>query len=183
MVAEPILGAVLAGGQSRRFGSNKALARLGNKTLIEWAIEGIAAQTDEVVICGRAHAGYPALPDRPVPNLGPLGGLAAALYYAGEKGFDAVLTTGCDMPVFPPAIRTALVGHGPATVEGHQLIGYWPVHLGPQLDAHLATSQDRSIRRWMDIAGCRIVTLPDLNLPNINTPDDLKALSLLARSS
>ena len=33
-----IVGLVLAGGQSRRFGREKAVARLGERTLLEWSL-------------------------------------------------------------------------------------------------------------------------------------------------
>jgi molybdopterin-guanine dinucleotide biosynthesis protein A len=127
-----------------------------------------------VVICGRDHPPYPNLPDRPAQDLGPLGGLNAALFYAASKGFDGVLCTGCDMPVFPDALASALIGRDAAIVEGQYMIGYWPASLATDLDAHMATSEDRSVRGWLRIARPRRVITEQL--PNINTPDDLRRL-------
>ena len=167
-----ILGAILAGGQSRRFGSDKAQALLDGRPLIAHSRAALAAHVDAVVVCGGAGG----LPDRPRAGLGPLGGLNAALHHARAIGAKGVLTTGCDTPVFPDWAVRALIGDGPAVLEGHQLLGYWPVELADELDAHLAGSDDRSIRGWMARAGARIVPSAGAALPNINTPDDLAAL-------
>ncbi|WP_292963732.1 dihydrodipicolinate synthase family protein [Novosphingobium sp. UBA1939] len=85
-----ILGAVLAGGQSSRFGSDKALAELDGRTLLARAVEALQAQCDAVVVVGREDAPVPTLPDRPRPGMGPLGGIAAALHHAAEAGYDAI---------------------------------------------------------------------------------------------
>jgi hypothetical protein len=80
-----ILGAVLAGGQSSRFGSDKALAELDGRTLLARAVEALQAQCDAVVVVGREDAPVPTLPDRPRPGMGPLGGIAAALHHAAGR--------------------------------------------------------------------------------------------------
>jgi len=168
-----ILGAVLAGGRSRRFGSDKAIAEIDGKTLIDRAIGDLSACVDTVAVCGREIEGLLSLPDRPQADMGPLGGLNAALHHAASHGFAGVLSTGCDMPVFPPALAAALIGEGAAIVEGQQLLGYWPSRLAPLLDTHLETGTDRSIRGWLTVAQPRSV-VPDGPLPNINTPADLE---------
>ena len=169
-----ILGAVLAGGRARRFGGDKALALLHGRPLIEHAAEALAKHAAAVVICGRAHEPYPGLADRPGADMGPLGGLNAALHHAVDEGFEAVLTTGCDMPIFPDALAQALIGEGAAIVEGQYLMGYWPTALAPTLDDHLRENSDRSVRAWLAAVGPRQVAAPPL--PNINTPEDLERL-------
>jgi molybdopterin-guanine dinucleotide biosynthesis protein A len=169
-----VLGAVLAGGGSRRFGSDKAMALLHGKPLLVHAAEALARHTRAVVLCGRTMVGFSCLADRPAPDLGPLGGLNAALHHAAAHGFAGVLCTGCDMPVFPDALAQALIGEAPAIVEDQYLMGYWPAALAPLLDAHLAGGQDRSVRGWLAVAGPRIVPAPQL--PNINTQEDLRRL-------
>lgn len=171
LTAMMILGAVLAGGESRRFGSDKAQALLGDRRLLDHAVAAIAAHVDRVVVCGGAG-----LPDRPAAGLGPLGGLNAALHHARMIGAAGVLTTGCDSPVFPKAVAIALIGDGAAVLAGHRLLGYWPVELAEVLDAHLALGGDRSIRGWIDRTGARSVAYSGPPLPNINTPADLDAL-------
>ena len=59
MTQRPLLGAVLAGGRSERFGSDKALARLGGRTLLEQAVEALGAQCDAVIVVGREDAPAP----------------------------------------------------------------------------------------------------------------------------
>ncbi len=172
-----ILGAVLAGGRSTRFGSDKALAMLDGRPLIDHATAAIARHADHVIICGGDRSGFPGIPDRPAPGQGPLGGLNSALHHAMEHGYDAVLTTGCDMPDFPDAAAQALFAAGTAVLKGHHLIGLWPASLAPLLDWHLAETPDRSLFAWIARAGAGTVTVPDLHLPNINSAEDLTALA------
>ncbi|HEX7875718.1 MAG TPA: molybdenum cofactor guanylyltransferase [Sphingobium sp.] len=172
-----LLGAVLAGGRSSRFGSDKALAVMGDgRTLLEHAAAAIAPHVEAVVVCGRTVEGMAGLADRPAPDMGPLGGLNAALHHAASQGFDAVLTTGCDMPVYPAALAQALMGTSPAVLKGQQLAGFWPASLASELDAHLAEENNRSIFGWIERIGARIVERPDILLPNINRPADLRGL-------
>ncbi|MDO7834572.1 molybdenum cofactor guanylyltransferase [Sphingobium sp. HBC34] len=168
-----ILGAVLAGGRATRFGSDKAMARMADgRTLIDHATAGLAPHVVTVVLCGREGG----LPDRPAPDLGPLGGLNAALRHALDQGFTGVLTTGCDMPFYPTGLPAKLIGEGAAILKGQQLLGWWPAMLAPELDAHLAEDNNRSIHGWLDRISARVVDMPGLILPNINRPEDLAAL-------
>ena len=173
-MARRLLGAVLAGGRSSRFGSDKALAMLDGRPLIEHAAAALLPHVEQLVVCGRADPRWTCLPDLPAPGLGPLGGLAAALAHACSHGFNGVLSTGCDMPSLPSELAEALIGGGPAVIEGQQLIGYWPASLAPALLDHLAHSERRSIREWIAVAHARLV-VPTSPLPNINCPDDLAA--------
>ena len=173
-MAMRVLGAVLAGGRSRRFGSDKALALLGGKPLIEHAIEALGAQTDAVIVCGRDRGDW--VPDRPAPGLGPLGGVNAALHCAAERGFDAVLTCACDVPILQDNLRETLEAVGNASfISEMPVIGFWPAALADKLDAHLAASDDRSMRAWARVVGAVPVSLGK-PLPNINTPSDLAKL-------
>ena len=173
-MARTILGAILAGGQSTRFGSDKALALLDGRPLIEHAAATLVPYVEKLVVCGRSDPRWTCLPDQPAPGMGPLGGLAAALIHARNEGFDGVLSTGCDMPSLPRTLVKALIGDGPAVVEGQQLIGYWPADLADRLLDHLARCTRRSIREWMAVVEPRMVVPAD-PLPNINRPDDLAA--------
>ena len=90
--------AVLAGGQSRRMGRDKALLPLGDQTLIERVIAATRPLGYPCFIVGDpatyTHLGLPVHPDRH-PGLGPLGGLHTAL------GADCRART-------PPRLRLAL---------------------------------------------------------------------------
>ena len=103
MTYPTLLGAIIAGGASSRFGSDKALALLGGQPLIAHAQAALEPLVGAIVVCGRAWGGLPMLADVPVAGLGPLGGIAAALGHARAQGFDHVLTIGCDMPGVPDA--------------------------------------------------------------------------------
>lgn len=172
-----LLGAVLAGGRSTRFGSDKALARMADgRIMLDHAVAALGAHVEEVVVCGRVADGNTGLADRPEPDMGPLGGLNAALHHAAAHGFDAVLTTGCDMPAYPADLAGALIGSGAAVLKGQPLTGFFPASLAAELDAHLAEDNNRSIMGWVDRIGARVVERPDIVLPNINRPQDLDAL-------
>ncbi|APL93149.1 molybdenum cofactor guanylyltransferase [Sphingobium indicum] len=169
-----LLGAVLAGGRSSRFGSDKALAMLDGRTLLDHAAAALGAHVETVVICGRHVPGMTGLADRPAADMGPLGGLNAALHHAAAQGYDAVLTTGCDVPVYPDGLAQALIGDGAAILKGQQLAGFWPASLAGELDAHLAEENSRAIHGWLERVGARIVERPEFVLPNINRPEDLE---------
>ncbi|WP_313803392.1 molybdenum cofactor guanylyltransferase [Sphingobium sp.] len=173
-----LLGAVLAGGRSSRFGSDKALAMLDGRSLLDHAAAALGRHVEAIVVCGRQVDGMIGLADRPAADMGPLGGLNAALHHAAAQGFDAVLTTGCDVPVYPDGLAEALVGDGAAILKGQQLAGFWPVGLASELDAHLAEENNRSIHGWLERIGARIVERPEFVLPNINRPEDLERLKI-----
>lgn len=172
------LGALLAGGQSRRFGSDKALAVWDGRPLIAHAAAILARHADEVVVCGRSESPLPLchLPDRPAPGLGPLGGLCAALHRAAEAGHDAVLSLGCDMPRIDDALldRLCRPGIGHYLIEA-PIVGCWPAALAEALTNHLAEGGDGAVRRWAAQAGMEGIEA-GVPLANLNSPADLAAL-------
>lgn len=107
-----VLGAVLAGGASRRMGRDKALlAPGGGPPLAERAARSLEAVLAEVVMVV-AEAGDPRFPGRTLvvdrhPGLGPLAGLEAALGAAGNR---PVLVTACDLPHLTPGVVRRLLG-------------------------------------------------------------------------
>lgn len=165
-----ILGAILIGGRSSRFGSDKAAAMFGGDTLSDHARALLAAVCDDVVLVGGD-----AIPDMPEPNLGPLGGIAAALDDAAERGFASVVTIGCDMPRLPHGLLDALLHRAPSYCVEAPILGHWPAALGAQLLAHIATAPDRSVRRWTRAIGAIPIDAGEL-IANVNTPEDLLAL-------
>lgn len=175
-----VLGAVLAGGRSRRFGSDKALATLDGVALIDHVVAALAPQVAAVAICGRTHRNLPALADRPPGGEGPLAGINAALAHAAAHRFDGVLSISCDAPRLPDDLVSRLVGPTPAYVEGQPVIGWWPIALAAALEAHLARDRDRSMRGWIAACGAR-ATVFDTPLANVNRPADLDALQGEAR--
>lgn len=171
-----LLGAVLAGGRSSRFGSDKALADLHGKPLLQHAVDALALQCDDTIVCGRDWPGLKSVADRPGPDLGPLGGLAAALHHAAANAFDAVVSVGCDTPLLPKDLVNQLAAAGEAAyLRELPIIGLWPARLAPMLDAHLATADDRSLRAWARLANAVAIGV-DQPPANINRPEDLVAV-------
>ena len=169
-----ILGVVLAGGLSARFGSDKALAMLGGSSLISLAADRLSGWCEQVVIAGRAHGPAPCIPDWPRPGMGPLGGIAAALHYARDAGFDAVLGCGVDSPGLPDDLP-GLLNPAPAYCAGQPVIGLWPVAAGDAIEAILEGEGRHSMRAFAERIGARAVELP-AELANINARSDLEAL-------
>ena len=168
-----ILGAVLAGGRSSRFGSDKALALWQGRPLLDWAIDAIAPHVETVIVCGREDG----LPDRPAGGLGPLAGLNAALHFARARGFDAVLSLACDTPVVDRDLLERLCrADGAAYVEDGPVIGLWPADRADALD-ELLVGQDRSMRAWIARIGATPIPF-DGRIANINRPEDLAALRI-----
>ena len=164
------LGAIIAGGQSTRFGTDKALAMLDGRALLDHVADRLVLQCETVIVCGREWDNRISAPDRPGRGLGPLGGLCAALRYGAAHGFDMVVTAGCDtLPV--PAVPSG--GHEAAVVAGHYLFGQWPVSFASLLDAHLATTQDRSMRHWIAASGAHQIAVA-ARFHNLNTQADLR---------
>lgn len=170
-----LLGAILAGGRSSRFGSDKAAALLDGKPLVDHVRDALLPHVDDIVICGGASAN--ALPDWPAPDLGPLGGLCAALRYARATGCDAVLSVGCDTPVIPGVLlRQLATARRAVFVESLPIMGYWPAVLATLLNRHLAEGDDRSMRSWARLAGA-VPVEASTPIANVNRLDDLRALA------
>jgi molybdenum cofactor guanylyltransferase len=166
-----LLGAIIAGGKSSRFGSDKAAALLDGKPMMDHAIDTLRPQVDSLIVVGRSWGDVPSIPDYPRPDNGPLFGLCAALRHAAIHGFDAVLTSGCDTHPVPTDLASMLLP-GPAVIEGHWLFGMWPTPLAQVLEAHIAEKVDFSLRSWVAATNARRVETATV-VRNINRPEDL----------
>jgi molybdopterin-guanine dinucleotide biosynthesis protein A len=169
-----LLGAILAGGQSRRFGRDKALVEWRGRTLIEHVADALATSVETLVVCGRTSAprGLRVVPDRPAPGLGPLGGVCGALQFAREHGMTHVITVPCDAPVIPCELLEALGQSADAAyLPQAPVFGTWPADYAPRLEAHLRSDADRSIRWWASIVGAHQLSFEG-TIPNLNAPQD-----------
>ena len=191
---DEVLGVILAGGNSIRFGSDKASAMLGGKILLQHVIERAAPQVDKLLINGhRDTAGtlsvdYSPLPDA-FPGEGPLAGVLAGLEYANMEGFPLVATFACDTPFFPHEMVTPLragLVESDANVcvakcgqDEHYTFALWKTSCVPVL-LNAFTDGPRSLRGAADLVG-RVTSEfpsagegPDGNVFfNINTLSDL----------
>jgi molybdopterin-guanine dinucleotide biosynthesis protein A len=167
----PILGAILAGGQERRFGSDKAHAIYRGHRLIDRVADALGAQSTALIVCGREEPGFGCVPDRPTSGLGPLGGLNAALAFAETHGFAHVLSAGVDCPNLPADLAAALAGEGASIVADQPVIGLWPVTAAHELTDFIDEG-GRALYRFAERIGARRVELPK-QLINVNRPGDL----------
>lgn len=169
-----LLGVVLAGGRSSRFGSDKAAALYRDRSLLDHAIAALEPVVAEVAVVGRTHPALRAIADLPAPGLGPLGGLNGALALATAKGFDAVLSIPCDVPDLGTVLSRLIDNGGPAIFADLPVCGLWPARLSRALDTRLRGEAERSVRGWAAACGARVLSGP--GLPGVNTPDDLARL-------
>ena len=169
-----ILGAVLAGGQSTRFGSDKALAEFRGHTLLSHAVDALSGWCEYVIVVGRETAPAPTLPDWPRPGMGPLAGIAAALRHARDEGYEAVLTCGVDSLGLPEELL-GFLAPGPSFLASQPVIGLWPAGCLEQLEAILHDKGSHSLQRFTQVVGARAVEFGS-EPANINSEADLAAL-------
>ena len=172
----PILGVVLAGGKSQRFGSDKALASLGGTPLIVHAVEALSGWCDHVVITGRMAGPAPCLPDWPHADMGPLAGLTAALRFAADEGYGAVLSCGVDSPGLPANLPD-LLAPAPACLADQPVIGLWPTSACAAAESILKGSSRHSMYALAEAIGARLVNASPS--ANINFPQDLADIDRL----
>ncbi|ARU16913.1 molybdenum cofactor guanylyltransferase [Croceicoccus marinus] len=170
----PILGAIVAGGQARRFGSDKALALYQGKPLIGHAIDTLRPQVAALVLCGRGHAGIERIEDRPEPGLGPMGGINAALHRAAASGLRGVLSVPVDVLPLPGDLVQRLGTDALACFDQQFLVAFWPVELAAEIDDYV-TRGGRKPAELLDRLGARRVADPP-GIANVNRPRDLARL-------
>lgn len=106
--------ALLCGGHARRFGCEKALEPLGDRTMVDWVVGRLSGLTDDVFVQlspgATAPEGVRAVRDE-APGCGPLSGIHGALVNALH---ERVFVCAVDMPGVDPRLPALLVGQGPA---------------------------------------------------------------------
>lgn len=168
-----ILGVVLAGGQSTRFGSDKALAELGGHTLLARAFDALTGYCELVVIAGRERGPGRCIPDWPHPGMGPLAGVAAGLRLAQDEDYESVLTCGVDSVDLPDDLLD-LLSPAPAYLADQPVIGHWPAGAAREVERILEGTGRHSMLALADKINARAVKCPR-KPANINTPADLTA--------
>lgn len=185
--------AVLAGGQSSRMGTDKALLTIDGVTVLERILRLLEWVATDVFVAGERAAyrefGVPVFPDRQ-DGSGPLAGLETALLHARH---DRVLVVGCDMPFLQTGLLDAMAStafDGDALVPVRLIEGarrLEPLHAIyrkqclPTVEQHLSDGR-RSLQKLLGTLN--VVELdegwmrqfdPELeSLSNINTPDEAR---------
>ncbi|NBZ86981.1 molybdenum cofactor guanylyltransferase MobA [Stagnihabitans tardus] len=183
-----IAGLILAGGESRRMGRDKALVTLAGLPMIAHVIARLDPQVGALAISANgdparfAAFGLPVLPDD--APMGPLSGILAGLIWARSQGFTALVSAPCDGPIFPgdlvPRLCLASEGHNGAlatTEELHPTWGLWPVSRTEALAAFLASGAKPRLRDFASDAG--LARWPEGSFANANRPEDLGPLGAL----
>ncbi len=180
-----MLGAVLMGGRSRRFGSDKALAALpidGEPPMGSIAIDALrAAGVDPVVAIGgdAGHRlGVVTVPDRR-PGEGPLTGLISALAYAGV---GRVVVVPCDVPRLRADDVARLLAASTdaraavATIDGRltPTLGCWPASWAREGQRRFSAGE-RRLRTAIEWGPTAIVELDAGSASDADTPDALRA--------
>jgi molybdopterin-guanine dinucleotide biosynthesis protein A len=185
---------VLAGGEGRRMGGEKARRPWGPTTLVGHAVGLARAYGGEVAVAVRDAAQVAGAVEARLllddPGIeGPLAGLAAARGFARATGAPRLLTLPCDAPLLPADLAARLqaalapgVGVAVAQSDGreHPTCALWRAGALGVLPAYLATGR-RSLNGFAAAAGMTTVDWPvDGGDPfaNANTLEDLQALRL-----
>jgi molybdenum cofactor guanylyltransferase len=166
-----ILGVVLAGGQSQRFGSDKGLAMLQGKPLLQHAIDSLAQWCSEIVVVGRDDAPVQTLADWPKSGMGPLAGLAAALRFAKMKNFPSVLSCGVDSLALPKNLPE-LLSPPPSYLISQPVVGHWPSDVADKLKLFLGRSTRHSMIAFAEHIEAAAISV-EIAPYNINTVADL----------
>lgn len=215
---EVVHGVVLCGGRSERFGSEKARVEVGGQSLlgialgalVPWVDGGLwlgtgAGDRPDLLDHGRsaldplrtARAGCDELPQLasvrdPVGDMGPLGGLSAALEVASEQNDEGwLIALSCDLPGIRPGLIGDLLTRArergarvalPRTADGaHPLVAVYHLSCLPAVRASLAAGERRLVafqRRLEDALEGSGPAVHEWDLPeslvsqvaNVNTP-------------
>ena len=102
-----ILGVVLAGGKSQRFGQNKTQVKLKNQLLIDYILKEIVDEFKEILIIANEPIKFMKSKNISIikdykSGLGPLGGVLTAMKWIKEnnKNYNWISTFPSDTPFF-----------------------------------------------------------------------------------
>ena len=185
----PIYGLVLAGGQSRRMGQDKALLQRDGKSQIGYLVELLEPLLERVYVSAREDQSdeperrrYPQIVDRYL-DMGPVAGILSAMDTHPDVDW---LVVACDLPNVDETTIRYLLEH---RSEESPFTAYRSSHddLPEPLCAIYHSGSDARVREFVD-EGVRcprkilirsdieLLTQPDpTSLDNVNTPNDLRA--------
>ena len=188
-----ILGVVLAGGKSQRFGQDKSQVKLNGKILIDYILSEIIDEFKEILIVTNQSISFMSSKKITViedfkKGLGPLGGVLSAMKWIKDnnKEYSWISTFPVDTPFFTK--KELKIFYNDIKIENnklffikdkntrHNIFGLWSLDLMDQLETDLYNGE-RKVEIWANSIGVSTVNIEYKNINpffNINTIDDLE---------
>ena len=188
-----ILGTVLAGGKSQRFGEDKSQVKLGDKLLIDYILSEIIDEFNEVLVVSNNQINFKeskkiSLIEDFKKDLGPLGGVLTAMKWVKDnnKDYQWISTFPVDTPFFKNQILKDFlnkinIDEGKlffikSNNTRHNIFGLWYLDLMDKLEEDLDKGE-RKVEVWANSIGVKNINMMFENKDpffNINTKEDLK---------
>ena len=202
MSEDNILGAILAGGQSKRMGKDKLFLEFNNKKLIEHTIGKVKKYLKKVIIITNQDNEFFSknnlitVKDCIEGQLGPLVGILTAMKWAKENlnKCSWIATFPCDTPFFPEKIIESFIEESEkkeslilcASSHGrkHNIFGLWSLDLYDKLKDDLINKKVRKVQDWTEKNKIKNLefTFKDYDpFFNINTEEDLEFAKKLSK--
>ena len=190
-----ILGAILAGGQSKRMGKDKLFLEINNKKLIEHTIDKVKKYLKKVVIITNQDNEFFSknnlitVEDCIQGQLGPLVGILTAMKWAKENLTKCawIATFPCDTPFFPESIirnfikesekKESLILCASSHGRKHNIFGLWSLDLYDKLKDDLMNKKVRKVQDWTKKNKIKNLEFEFKDYDpffNINTKEDLE---------
>ena len=188
-----ILGTVLAGGKSQRFGEDKSQVTLANKLLIDYVLSEIIDQFKEVLIVSNNSINFQSSEKITTiedykKGLGPLCGVLSAMKWinTNKRDYQWIATFPVDTPFFKRQILKDFIQNInfnesdlffiKSNNTRHNIFGLWSIKLLDRLEKDL-NDGERKVELWANNVGVKIINMEFPNNDpffNINTKEDLK---------
>jgi len=188
-----ILGTVLAGGKSQRFGADKSQVKLGNKLLIDYILSEIIDEFNEVLVVSNNQINFESSEKISLikdfkQGLGPLGGVLTAMKWIKDKNknYQWISTFPADTPFFKNEILKDFlksINQDDSKLffiksnnTRHNIFGLWSVDLMDRLEKDLDKGE-RKVEVWANSIGVKNINMNFENEDpffNINTKEDLE---------
>jgi len=196
-----ILGAILAGGRSKRMGKDKLFLELNNKKLIEYTIDKVKKYLGQVIIITNQSNEFfnknnlITVKDCIDGQLGPLVGILTAMKWAKDQSnkYSWVATFPCDTPFFPESIiknfikeaekKESLILSASSHGRKHNIFGLWSLTLYDKLENDLINKKIRKVQEWTEKNKIKNLEFKFKDYDpffNINTEEDLTVAKKLA---
>ena len=194
MIENNILGIILAGGKSSRFGEDKSIAKLGDKTLLDHTINKIENEFTEILVISNnkefnfKNNKIHIVEDCIEGQLGPLVGILTAMKWVrkNNKNYKWIASFPCDTPFFDIKLISELKIKVKETSKKliflnsnkkrHNIFGLWSVDLIEALEEDIKNGL-RKVELWADKIGCENININEEKFDrflNINTKKDLE---------